>query len=69
MLKGQRDLLEKLQKDEHLSQNESMKQGIADLDLLFKLLEYFDALHTVSFDLSLARGMQNPSNSKPLPEV
>jgi len=54
--KGQRDLLEKLQADEELAKNESMKQGMADLDQLFTILEYFDALHTVSFDLSLARG-------------
>ncbi|KAK1752389.1 hypothetical protein QBC47DRAFT_404722 [Echria macrotheca] len=57
VLKGQRDLLEKLQADEELSKNESMKQGMADLDTLFTILEYFDALHTVSFDLSLARGL------------
>lgn len=60
VLKGQRDLLEKLQGDEEFSNNESMKQGMADLDLLFSILEYFDALHTVSFDLSLARGMFRP---------
>lgn len=57
VLKGKRDLLEKLQADEELCKNESMKQGMADLDTLFTLLEYFDAMHTVSFDLSLARGM------------
>ncbi|KAK0631986.1 histidyl-tRNA synthetase-like protein [Immersiella caudata] len=57
VLKGQRDLLEKLQADEELSANESMKQGMADLDQLFTILEYFDAMHTVSFDLSLARGV------------
>ncbi|KAK0731651.1 histidyl-tRNA synthetase-like protein [Lasiosphaeris hirsuta] len=57
VLKGQRDLLEKLQQDEELSNNPSMAQGMADLDLLFTILEYFDALHTVSFDLSLARGL------------
>lgn len=60
VLKGQRDLLENLQKDEELLQNESMKQGLADLDELFTILEYFDALHSVSFDLSLARGMFSP---------
>ncbi|KAK5663364.1 hypothetical protein OQA88_3792 [Cercophora sp. LCS_1] len=57
VLKGKRDLLEKLQADEELRKNESMKQGMADLDTLFTLLEYFDAMHTVSFDLSLARGL------------
>ena len=57
VLKGQRDLLEKLQKDEELAANPSMQQGFADMDLLFTYLEAFNAAHTVSFDLSLARGM------------
>ncbi|KAI5867059.1 hypothetical protein GGS23DRAFT_553356 [Durotheca rogersii] len=57
VLKGQRDLLEKLWGDEKLSANESMKQGIADLDLLFSYLDFFNALDIVSFDLSLARGL------------
>lgn len=57
VLKGQRDLLEKLQQDEELSKNPSMQQGMSDMDLLFTFLEYFDALHSVSFDLSLARGL------------
>ncbi|KAK3394191.1 hypothetical protein B0H63DRAFT_39236 [Podospora didyma] len=57
VLKGQRDLLEKLQQDEALAANPSMQQGFADLDALFTYLEYFNALHTVSFDLSLARGL------------
>lgn len=34
-----------------------MQQGFADMDLLFTYLEDFNALHTVSFDLSLARGL------------
>ncbi|EGS19154.1 histidyl-tRNA synthetase-like protein [Thermochaetoides thermophila DSM 1495] len=57
VLKGQRDLLEKLKQDPELSANPSMQQGFADLELLFTYLEAFDALHTVSFDLSLARGL------------
>lgn len=57
VLKGQRDLLEKLLADEKLSANESMKQGIADLSQLFEYLEAFDALDKVSFDLGLARGL------------
>ncbi|KAI4592031.1 Cytoplasmic and mitochondrial histidine tRNA synthetase [Pestalotiopsis sp. 9143b] len=56
-LKGKRDLLEKLRADEKLSANASMKQGMDDLELLFDYLEYFNALDTVSFDLSLARGL------------
>ncbi|AEO70298.1 11c14b2b-8afa-4b01-9e6a-905861fb1820 [Thermothielavioides terrestris] len=57
LLKGQRDLLEKLQQDPALAANPSMQQGFSDLDLLFTYLEAFGALHTVSFDLSLARGL------------
>jgi histidyl-tRNA synthetase len=57
VLKGQRDLLEKLKQDEALAANESMQQGFSDMDLLFTYLEAFGASHTVSFDLSLARGM------------
>lgn len=56
-LKGGRDLLEKLQQDESLAANESMKQGMADMQLLFDYLECFDATKAVSFDLSLARGL------------
>lgn len=57
VLKGKRDLLEKLRADEKLAANESMKKGMDDLDLLFTYLEHFNALDTVSFDLSLARGL------------
>jgi histidyl-tRNA synthetase len=57
VLKGQRNLLEKLKQDEALAANPSMQQGFSDMDLLFTYLEDFGALHTVSFDLSLARGM------------
>lgn len=61
VLKGQRDLLEKLKQDEALAANASMQQGLSDMDLLFTYLEDFGALHTVSFDLSLARGTAAPS--------
>ncbi|KAL2022704.1 hypothetical protein VTK56DRAFT_4785 [Thermocarpiscus australiensis] len=57
VLKGQRDLLDKLKKDEALAANPSMQQGFSDMELLFTYLEDFGALHTVSFDLSLARGL------------
>ncbi|KAL2144169.1 hypothetical protein VTI28DRAFT_9544 [Corynascus sepedonium] len=57
VLKGKRDLLEKLKQDEDLAANPSMQQGFADMDLLFTYLEAFKADHTVSFDLSLARGL------------
>lgn len=57
VLKGQTDLLTKLKADEKLMANESMKAGLADMDLLFSYLKSFDALSNVSFDLSLARGL------------
>ncbi|KAK4185524.1 hypothetical protein QBC35DRAFT_454182 [Podospora australis] len=57
VLKGKRDLLEQLQKDEELAANPSMQQGFEDMDLLFTYLDAFDVTHSVSFDLSLARGL------------
>lgn len=57
VLKGGKELLEKLQKDDSLSANESMKQGMADMELLFEYLECYEATSAVSFDLSLARGL------------
>jgi histidyl-tRNA synthetase len=54
---GKRDLLERMQKDEELSANPRMQEGLADIDLLFTYLENFDAMDSVSFDLSLARGL------------
>ncbi|CAD6504175.1 BgTH12-05909 [Blumeria graminis f. sp. triticale] len=55
--KGQKDLLLKLKSDEFLHTNLSMSAGIADMELLFDYLEAFNALESVSFDLSLARGL------------
>ncbi|KAI5465863.1 hypothetical protein BGZ63DRAFT_348590 [Mariannaea sp. PMI_226] len=57
VLKGKKDLLEKLRADEKLAANAFMKQGMDDIALLFEYLEAFDALDRVSFDLSLARGL------------
>ncbi|KAK5108847.1 hypothetical protein LTR62_007737 [Meristemomyces frigidus] len=57
VLKGGVDLLERLQKDERLSTNESAKAGLADMDLLFKYLKIDGVLDKVSFDMSLARGL------------
>ncbi|TAQ89718.1 hypothetical protein B7494_g1959 [Chlorociboria aeruginascens] len=57
VLKGQTDLLTRLQADEKLMANESMKAGLADMELLLSYLESFNALENVSFDLSLARGL------------
>lgn len=57
LLKGKQDLLEKLKADEKLNVNTFMQQGFTDLGLLFEYLEAFGALDRVSFDLSLARGL------------
>ncbi|KAK7394078.1 Cytoplasmic and mitochondrial histidine tRNA synthetase [Neonectria punicea] len=57
ILKGKHDLLEKLRNNEKLAANESMKKGMDDIALLFGYLEAFNALDRVSFDLSLARGL------------
>ncbi|KAH6978300.1 hypothetical protein EDB82DRAFT_433283 [Fusarium venenatum] len=57
VLKGKQDLLQKLQSTEKLAANESMKKGMEDLELLFEYLEAFNCLDRVSFDLSLARGL------------
>jgi histidyl-tRNA synthetase len=57
LLKGQHDLLEKLRADEKIAANESMKQGLTDMGLLFDYLEAFGVLDRISFDLSLARGL------------
>jgi len=57
VLKGQKDLLEKLQADPTLTANHSMRAGLEEMALLFNYLEAFDSLANVSFDLSLARGL------------
>jgi histidyl-tRNA synthetase len=55
--KGGADLLKELQQDAALSGNASAKKGMDDLDLLFQYLKAFGSLEHVSFDLSLARGL------------
>lgn len=55
--KGQEDLLRKLQSDEALMANESAKQGLAEMETLFSYLKAKDIMGPVSFDMSLARGL------------
>jgi len=55
--KGGRELLEYLFKDTQLSENAIAKQGLTDMVLLFDYLETFRVANKVSFDLSLARGL------------
>ncbi|KAI8951632.1 histidyl-tRNA mitochondrial precursor [Xylaria longipes] len=50
-------LLGLLRSDETLSKNEKVQAGLKDMSLLASYLEAFDVVETVSFDLSLARGL------------
>jgi histidyl-tRNA synthetase len=56
-LKGGRDLLEKLEKDENLMKNEMASTGVQEMGLLIQYLEAFGVLDKISFDMSLARGL------------
>ncbi|KAI9792536.1 MAG: Cytoplasmic and mitochondrial histidine tRNA synthetase [Peltula sp. TS41687] len=55
--RGLRDLLSSLRENPNLSTNASAQKGLEDMDLLFTYLEAFDILDRISFDLSLARGL------------
>ncbi|KAF4552598.1 Histidine--tRNA ligase-like protein [Elsinoe fawcettii] len=55
--KGGRDLLDQLQADATLSANESAKAGLADMKLLFDYVDIFSCFDRISFDMSLARGL------------
>ncbi|KAH8151116.1 uncharacterized protein LAJ45_04818 [Morchella importuna] len=55
--KGGRNLLVELLKDETLTSNESFAAGLKDMGLLFDYLEIFNVMPKLSFDLSLARGL------------
>ncbi|KAJ7447227.1 hypothetical protein FB451DRAFT_1354995 [Mycena latifolia] len=55
--KGGPSLLEQLVTDEALMANANAKQGIADMGLLFTYLRVYGVLDKISFDLSLARGL------------
>ncbi|KAI9012597.1 histidyl-tRNA synthetase [Phycomyces nitens] len=56
-LKGDHTLVEKLLQDETLKANPSAAQGLKDMAILFDFLEIFDIRNKMSFDLSLARGL------------
>lgn len=56
-LKGGEDLLAKLQANETLTANESAKKGLEDMALLFNYLNIFNVMDKISFDMSLARGL------------
>ncbi|KAL1304007.1 hypothetical protein AAFC00_000448 [Neodothiora populina] len=55
--KGGRELLADLKADDTLFSNESAKLGLENMELLFNYLESFGVLNHISFDMSLARGL------------
>ncbi|PCH34343.1 histidyl-tRNA synthetase [Wolfiporia cocos MD-104 SS10] len=55
--KGGPALLEQLKADEALMANASAKQGIEEMGILFNYLASYKILDKLSFDLSLARGL------------
>ncbi|KAJ3018772.1 Cytoplasmic and mitochondrial histidine tRNA synthetase [Thoreauomyces humboldtii] len=56
-LKGSKELCDKLDADAQLTANSNAKEGIAEMRTLLRYLEVFNVLPNVSFDLSLARGL------------
>ncbi|KAF9523078.1 histidyl-tRNA synthetase [Crepidotus variabilis] len=54
---GGLDLLTKLEADASLIAHKQAKEGIADMSILFTLLKAYNILDKISFDLSLARGL------------
>jgi histidyl-tRNA synthetase len=57
MHKGSRELLDRLLTDEVLTANASAKAGLDEMTLLMDYLDAFGVLDRISFDLSLARGL------------
>ncbi|RUS26029.1 histidyl-tRNA synthetase, partial [Jimgerdemannia flammicorona] len=56
-LKSGRELLDRLVADHKLVANPSAKKGLDDMALLFRYLEVLGVMDKMSFDLSLARGL------------
>lgn len=55
--KGGRDLLDELKEIPELASNASFAAGLTDMGLLIDYLEVFNVMPVLSFDLSLARGL------------
>ena len=55
--KGGDDIIEFLKTDEALAKNEDVCKGVQDMEKLFAYLDAFGARKRISFDLSLARGL------------
>ncbi|XP_065410898.1 histidine--tRNA ligase, cytoplasmic-like isoform X5 [Chrysemys picta bellii] len=56
-LHGGLGLIEQLDQDPKLSQNKLAREGLGDMKLLFEYLTLFGIADKISFDLSLARGL------------
>jgi len=56
-LRGGAELIVKLKQDEKLMTNKDAEEALEDLDILFKYLAIFKIDEKMSFDLSLARGL------------
>ncbi|KAM9226840.1 histidine--tRNA ligase, cytoplasmic isoform 2-T2 [Leptosomus discolor] len=56
-LHGGLDLIERLLQEPELSQNKAAREGLGDMKLLFEYLTLFGITGQISFDLSLARGL------------
>ncbi|CAA7269768.1 unnamed protein product [Cyclocybe aegerita] len=55
--KGGPELLSLLEGDATLTANASAKQGLSDMSILFTLLKAYGIIERISFDMSLARGL------------
>ena len=55
--RGGRELIAKLQDDTVLTQNERAVEGLAEMELLYQYLDVYGVTDRLSFDLSLARGL------------
>lgn len=51
------EILDRLKADERLAANEDVKAGVEDMTLLLSYLEAYNVADRISFDLSLARGL------------
>ncbi|GAA5899439.1 hypothetical protein JCM8208_001646 [Rhodotorula glutinis] len=56
-LKGGPELVEQLKQDERLTANKTALEGLKDMELLYKYLDIYGVTKRISFDLSLARGL------------
>ncbi|GAA6004769.1 histidine--tRNA ligase [Rhodotorula paludigena] len=56
-LKGGPELVDQLKQDARLTANKSAVEGLDDMALLYKYLDIYGCVNRISFDLSLARGL------------